>query len=479
MKIVLAEERNGGQLSEQSFNKEQIRVGRDPVDCDIAFDSAAFPMVSRHHAELRLSQGQWVLQDLNSSYGTFVDGQKIAQPRVVQVGNRIQFGAQGPILRVIWFEVLATPPPNFAQPSIQPAPILVHTPIISPLPPTNLPSQNKPHQPSGTQTAQLDFVSGHASSTPFRLTKDSIWLGRDPNGEVVFEASAVMVSRKHAEIRRENNNFIVHDNGSFNGTLVNQQRISAPTPLYHNDEIQLGLGGPVVRFNAPSRVDPMGLSLAGQRSIAVGLLAELQGTLVNAGSKTMAVKIDSVAPRTQSRESAQPQLLMSLTFGSKQELTIGRADKSDIKIDGLQISNRHARLVNSNSGIVIEDLNSTNGVYINGNRISRQVITPNDAVQIGSFLIKIDDAGNIGVFDTRSKTRIDSVNITKDVKNRSGGGTLRLLDNVSLSVQPNEFIGLLGPSGAGKSTLMDAMNGMRPASSGSVLINNLDLYQHL
>ena len=55
----------------------------------------------------------------------------------------------------------------------------------------------------------------------------------------------------------------------------------------------------------------------------------------------------------------------------------------------------------------------------------------------------------------------------------------RLLDEVCLSIQPNEFVGLLGPSGAGKSTLMDSLNGMRPASSGQVLVNNLDLYQHL
>jgi len=85
----------------------------------------------------------------------------------------------------------------------------------------------------------------------------------------------------------------------------------------------------------------------------------------------------------------------------------------------------------------------------------------------------------VAVYDTRSKTRIDCINIAKVVKNRSGGGTIKLLDDVGLTIQPNEFVGLLGPSGAGKSTLMDSLNGMRPATSGYVLINNLDLYRHL
>jgi ABC-type multidrug transport system ATPase subunit len=53
------------------------------------------------------------------------------------------------------------------------------------------------------------------------------------------------------------------------------------------------------------------------------------------------------------------------------------------------------------------------------------------------------------------------------------------LDDVAFTIRPNEFVGLLGPSGAGKSTLMDALNGMRRATTGTVLINDLDLYQHL
>src|SRR5438046_10063846 len=65
------------------------------------------------------------------------------------------------------------------------------------------------------------------------------------------------------------------------------------------------------------------------------------------------------------------------------------------------------------------------------------------------------------------------------VPSAAGGLTINLLDDIGLTIQPNEFVGLQGPCGAGKSTLMDALNGMRPASSGYVLVNNLDLYRHL
>lgn len=479
MKIVLAEERSGGQeLSEKSFNQEIIRVGRDVGDCQIVFENAKFPMVSRKHAELRAGDGQWFLYDLNSSYGTFIDGQKITSPQAVRVGNRLQFGLNGPILRVVWFEVTADTPPNFAKTTSQNQSFAA--PAASPINYPNSPASPNIENQNQTLTAQLEFVDAMPPSAPYKITKETVSLGRDPNGDIVFEAAAVLVSRKHAEIRRENDNFIIHDNGSFNGTLVNDQRISTPTPLYHNDEIQFGFGGPILKFNAPSKTAPKGASLAGQRSVAIGQLANIDNSPVEVSSKTMVFNVGNMTEKISRKQSSgQPMLLMSLTFGGKKELTIGRAETSDIKIDGLQISNLHAKLVQTDSGIVIEDQNSTNGVYVNGKRVSRQTISPNDAVQVGSFQIQVDSAGNIGVFDTRSKTRIDSVNITKEVKNRAGGGSIRLLDAISLSIQPNEFVGLLGPSGAGKSTLMDALNGMRPASGGSVLINNLDLYQHL
>jgi pSer/pThr/pTyr-binding forkhead associated (FHA) protein len=156
--------------------------------------------------------------------------------------------------------------------------------------------------------------------------------------------------------------------------------------------------------------------------------------------------------------------MMTVPFGDKSELTIGRDESNDIRIDGLQISKHHARLRHSGTDVVIEDLHSTNGVFINGTRISKQVIRPGDSAQIGAFVVRVDNAGNVGVFDSRSKLRIDVVNISRQIKGRAGV-KINLLEGISLSIEPNVFVGILGHSGSGKSS---GVNGVRPACLSTI-----------
>ncbi|HEX8843098.1 MAG TPA: FHA domain-containing protein [Pyrinomonadaceae bacterium] len=389
------------------------------------------------------------------------------------------------------------PPPIMQQPVAAPPPAPPPRQGGGPpgpqQPPAAPPAPKPPAAPQGpasielvrTSTGQLERV---------QLTKDLTRLGRDPGMEIAIEAAAAVVSRKHAEIQRRDGQYMLVDLGSFNGTLLNDQRITSPTPLYDGDRIQLGMGGPILRFIDPAHPAPAGAQNTGQRSVAISSGASPQapipvpvppvsGPLAEAGrAQTIVVKAGSGSLNQPPTRGAgqQAQLLMQVMFDGKPQLNIGRAPDNDIRLDGLQISNHHARISTAGGAVFIEDVGSTNGIYVNGARITgRRPVQARDIVQVGPFVLQADAQRGVAVFDTRSKTRIDVIDITKVVPNRSGGGMIKLLDDVDLTIQPNEFVGLLGPSGAGKSTLMDSLNGMRPATSGRVLINNLDLYQHL
>src|SRR6187455_3124097 len=101
MKIYLSEETNGQLLPEREWELTIVRVGRDGSDCQIVFDGNQWPMVSRKHAEFRIEGGRRVLVDLNSRFGTFLDGRQISEPAEIRAGSRVQFGQAGPVLRVV------------------------------------------------------------------------------------------------------------------------------------------------------------------------------------------------------------------------------------------------------------------------------------------------------------------------------------------------------------------------------------------
>jgi ABC-type multidrug transport system ATPase subunit/predicted component of type VI protein secretion system len=491
MKIVLAEDRNGQLHGERSFANDKVLIGRDPAVCHYFFSQEQWPMVSRKHAEFRLSEGRVTVVDANSRFGTFVNGQQISAPVEVRVGAQVQFGSGGPILRVVSIEqtpVADVDPKSSGMARMEtfrdPGLMIDPAPITAPPPPprTPTPPPRAPSAPVRSVPAHLDLVDSRTGQTrQIQLTKEVTRLGRDPEGEVVIDADAAVVSRRHAEIRKSGEQFAISDLKSFNGTLVNNQRISESAPLFDRDEIQLGAGGPLLRLSDPAHPAPPhrmvqpGAPTPSQNVIPAAfnqIAAMARGGTIVSTSGTL----QPVAPQGGS----QPQLLARLSFETRPQLSVGRAPDNDVRLDGLQISNHHARFVRTNGNVTVEDAGSTNGVYVNGERISgRRGVQLSDVIQIGPFVLQADAAQGVAVYDTRSKTRIDCINIAKIVKNRSGGGSIRLLDDVGLTIQPNEFVGLLGPSGAGKSTLMDSLNGMRPASSGHVLINNLDLYRHL
>jgi pSer/pThr/pTyr-binding forkhead associated (FHA) protein/tetratricopeptide (TPR) repeat protein len=74
----------------------------------------------------------------------------------------------------------------------------------------------------------------------------------------------------------------------------------------------------------------------------------------------------------------------------RDEITVGRKEGNTIRLTERNVSRHHARIVRANGSIAIEDLDSYNGVRVNGSRIKgRQPLTLSDRIQIGDYLLEL------------------------------------------------------------------------------------------
>jgi pSer/pThr/pTyr-binding forkhead associated (FHA) protein len=73
---------------------------------------------------------------------------------------------------------------------------------------------------------------------------------------------------------------------------------------------------------------------------------------------------------------------------TKDRTSLGRRPYNDIVIDNLAVSGEHAVLQMTGNEVYLEDLNSTNGTYVNGKAVKKQLLQNNDTVEIGKYKIK-------------------------------------------------------------------------------------------
>jgi pSer/pThr/pTyr-binding forkhead associated (FHA) protein len=73
---------------------------------------------------------------------------------------------------------------------------------------------------------------------------------------------------------------------------------------------------------------------------------------------------------------------------TKDRTTLGRRPYNDVVIDNLAVSGEHAVLQMAGSEVSIEDLNSTNGTYVNGKAVKKQLLQDGDTIEVGKYSIK-------------------------------------------------------------------------------------------
>ena len=268
---------------------------------------------------------------------------------------------------------------------------------------------------------RLEIVTP-AGTTEVPLQGDAITLGREADNQVRVDAD--VVSRHHLVLRRSGTAYIAEDLGTTNGIRVGGVRVE-------RHELRDG-----------DILDIAGVVSLRYSTSPVGAPAEQQ----------------------------------DVSLDANRTVTIGRGDGCDLRLAHPTVSLVHARVSpGPGGGRVVEDLGSTNGTYVNGIRLAageQRALAPGDVVQVGPVRLHLSAQG-IRREDHSQHIRLTAVGLNQRVSDK-----LNLLQNISVVIEPQEFVAIVGVSGSGKSTLLGALSGLRPATDGDVLLNETSLYDH-
>ncbi|HEX2233462.1 MAG TPA: MMPL family transporter [Thermoleophilaceae bacterium] len=295
--------------------------------------------LSREHARLTESGGRLLIEDLGSRNGTFVNGRQISQPTELSDGDTVSLGATT-------FTVKRSLP---------------------------------------VRRPRIRVLAGAAKGAEFELAPGGLLIGREAEGEGRLEGDREL-SRRHARIYEEGGRVLVQDLGSTNGTFVNNRRIGGPTALEPRDSIEVGTTTLTVDGLEPSADD---------ESMAPGL--EVTAARPVAGPQVTAPRHVPEAPVG---EPGGADLWLRVVAGratgtsiplTAEGFTFGRAQAGPGALGGdPELSRDHARLSRSNGNLLLEDLGSTNGTFVNGRRISGATeVEPGDAIWAGSTTLLI------------------------------------------------------------------------------------------
>ncbi|MFC4469703.1 FHA domain-containing protein [Streptomyces xiangluensis] len=282
----------------------------------------------------------------------------------------------------------------------------------------------------------LETETGSTVMTPSR----AYHVGRDPLSDIVIDDARV--SWHHAVLRPEDGHWTLEDENSTNGTYADGRRVRA---------WDVGAGS-VLRFGHPAD---------GPRAV----LISRPPPAAEPAERPSAVSVPAATGTFRQPTTVRP--LPART------VRLGRGGDNDLVVDDLIVSRQHAELRAHGDGTYeIVDLGSHNGTFLNGQPVTRALISEGDIVGIGhSAFCLVGD---------QLQEYVDTGEVSLDVQDLTVAvdrGRKTLLDQVSFPVGEKCLLAVVGPSGAGKSTLLNALTGQRPADKGTVLYDGRDLYR--
>lgn len=373
---------------------EITTIGRRPESDLVVVD----PLVSGHHAEVRLIGDAYVLADAGSRNGTFRNDEPVIAPVPLADGDRVRVG-DTPI-------VFAQPTPAAVAAAGPPA----EAPPVAPTGPT-------PPEAVGPAVSGL-FVTPDALEVPpppvpmafgalegaghrFELLGSVISIGRDRAADIWLDDPAV--SGTHAQLAEHDGRLYLRDLGSRNGTYANRMLVSEPHRLADGDVIHVGDTDLTFRASEPTTAP----------AAAAAPLAPPTPSAAPPAPPTPSAPLPPATsaippapePATPSAEAPSREVrlvvesgpLVGLAFRlAPPSVVVGRDPDADVSLSEATVSWRHARLTAHGAAWTIADLGSTNGTRVNGERIEpeRQIaIDPGAEVRFGEITLRFEGDG--------------------------------------------------------------------------------------
>lgn len=225
---------------------------------------------------------------------------------------------------------------------------------------------------------KLVISDDEGKTTVVPLIRDEITIGRKEGNTI--RLTDRNVSRFHARVIRDNDGFIIEDLGSLCGTHVNAKVLkSESAPITTGDNMSIGDYSLSIRSDVAADV-PMGKQM-------------------DPGDQT---GIGKVTPH------ARLVMLVGPLPGREQDLTaelyvVGRSEEANFRIDHPSISRAHARIDLESGKWTISDLDSINGIFINGFKKDDYVLKAGDIIRLGTVELRFVAPGEPYEFNPPSE----------------------------------------------------------------------------
>jgi pSer/pThr/pTyr-binding forkhead associated (FHA) protein len=198
-----------------------------------------------------------------------------------------------------------------------------------------------------------------------------VLIGRKSTNHIVLDEKNV--SRQHAQILMKEDQYFIQDMGSTGGTRVNGEPV-VEKDIHTGDRI--GIGSFELLFNSGIPEDERTIFDADdQTQLEEGTELDEERTLFyeEPVAKLTVIQSDSLEGDFPLEE---------------EEILLGRDEEADITIDDKRISRQHCKISLAENGYVITDLGSSNGTFVNGQRVTEKPLEDGDQIQIGSSRFK-------------------------------------------------------------------------------------------